>query len=43
MKYGQPLSSPSYALNYVFCIRVYKRPDDGSQFKPKHVAVNTLL
>jgi hypothetical protein len=43
MKDGQPLSSPSYTLNDFSCIRVYKRPDDGSQFEPKHVAVNTLL
>jgi len=43
MKDCQPLSSPSYALNYFFRIRVYKRSDDGAQFEPKHVAVNTLL
>jgi len=30
MKYGQPLSSPSYAVYDFSFIRVYKRPDDGS-------------
>jgi hypothetical protein len=24
------------------CISVYKRPDDGSQLEPKHVAMNKL-
>jgi len=43
MKDGQPLSSPSYGVNDFFYISVNKRPDDGSQFEPKHVAVNTLL
>jgi len=43
MKDGQLLSSPSYALNNFCCIRVYKRPDDGSQFEPKHAAVNPLI
>jgi len=25
------------------CIKFYKRPDDGSQLQPKHVAVNKLI
>ena len=35
----------SYAIQYNFfsCIKVYKRPDDGSQLQPKHVAVNKLI
>jgi hypothetical protein len=43
MIYGQALSSPSYAVNEFYCIKAYKRPDDGSQFEPKHVAVSTFL
>ena len=28
----------------IFCfITVYKRPDNGSQLEPKHVAVNKLI
>jgi len=25
-----------------FCIKLYKRPDDGCQLEPKHVTVNQL-
>jgi len=29
--------------NNFSCIRVHKRPDEGSQFEPKHVAMTKLI
>ena len=45
MKDGQPLNSLSYAVysDYFSCIQVYKRPNGGSQYGPKHIAVHTLI
>jgi len=33
-------SDPSQAVYNFSCINVCKRPDDGLQLQPKHVAVN---
>jgi len=33
----------SYAVYNFSCIKVYRRPADGSLLEPKHVAVNKLI
>jgi len=33
----------SYALYKISCIRVHKRPDEGSQFELKHAAMTKLI
>ena len=35
--------SPFHAVHNISCISFYKRPYDGSQLVPKHVAVNKLI
>ena len=34
---------PSFAVYNFSYAEVYKRPEDGSQLEPKHVAVNKLI
>ena len=37
------LVPPSYAMDNISCIEVYKRPEDGSRLEPKYVAMNTII